>query len=227
MCTLPHNPAKLIQLCRLRHRPQDILDNVKWFTRELDFKQKSHKTRFLKIYIYWLDGEAPEDPRELESLKKDLELAMQALDGYFFGGSFTENGPDRTVDLCVQNNVFEEGQPGYPVALPKPWGLTRALGNGRTRIYIDTLHDGYPRTTHSIFRTLVHEMAHAVYASFACKCTDCAHVSGHPSVLGPRGHGRLWKEMAEHMRNEIQTWDYILSDFWNDGNMQWHHTKWT
>lgn len=216
-----------MRLARLSYKPQDILDGVIRFTTHIDCQQETHQYAFVKCYKSWYGMETPEDPEEFRLLQDDLEYAMKALDGFFFGASFTGKGPYQTVDLCVQNNIFEEGQPGYRVALPLLWGQARALGNGRTRIYIDTLNDGRPRTTYSIFRTLVHEMAHAVYSSFACNCKECDRVAGHPLVLGPRGHGRLWKEMAEHMRNEIQTWDYDLAGFWSNDNIQWHHTKYT
>lgn len=176
--------------------------------------------------------ETPSDFYQLEELNDDLEFAMEALDAVFFAGSLTrptlyaQHGV-RLVDLQVQNNIFDEGEPGHRVyldiGLPLLRGAASSRGDGRTTIFIDTLKNGSPRTVESIFETLVHEMAHAIFLSFACGGTNCQRAAIHPSILGQIGHGDKWVEMAEHMRDTIQTWHHDLAHFYNTNDIRRHN----
>jgi hypothetical protein len=56
------------------------------------------------------------------------------------------------------------------------------------------------RAVKSIFETLAHEMAHAIYSSFQCGSRTCRTADSHVNVLGQEGTDTAGcgKEMAEH-----------------------------
>lgn len=226
--------CRSIRLIKRSHKPQDILDVVKRLTVQPDYFQQKYKSNFVECYQNWIGMETPDDVHRLEELKGDLQMAMQALDAFFFAGSLTRPRPygkyGRPVaDLKVQNNIFAMGQPGhrayFKTGQPLPLGLASPKGDGRTTIFIDTLRNGSPMTVESTFETLVHEMAHAIFLSFACGGADCKREAKSPRILGQRGHGNMWLEMAEHMRNTIQTWDEDLADFYSTDDLRWHNRE--
>lgn len=230
-CSLDRDVYKSLRLFQWSHKPQDILDAVKSLTKQPDYLQQLSKEEFVYFYRKWIGMETPKDVQQLQDLNRDLGTAMEALDVFFVAGSLTmplrygKHGK-AVAYLKVQNNVFGVGQPGYQAYLrtgpPMPLGMT-AMSDGSTTIFIDTLKNGSPTTVKSIFENLVHEMAHAIFDSFACGGADCMREANSPSIFGQRGHGDLWVELAEHMTNTIQTWDSDLADFYNTNDIRWHN----
>lgn len=223
-----------LELIELSHEPEDILDMVKRLTMQPDHFQRYYKRKFVETYQDWIGMKTPTDYGQLKELIDDLTFAVEALDAFFFAGSLTRPYPyschgARLTNLQIQDNVFSEGKPGHQVyldiGLPVLLGATSPRGGGWTTIFIDTLRNGSPRTVKSIFETLVHEMAHAIFDSFACGGADCTNEATNPWMLGRHGHGDMWVEMAEHMRNTIQTWDDDLADFYNTDDIRWHNKE--
>lgn len=212
------------------HRPQDILDEVKYFTYEPNQHQINGKRDFVDIYIEWAGMKTVDDVDWLDKLSKALDFAMKALDAFFFANSLTRDlngeGVNSTADLKFEANIFAKGRSGhgkYPRAKP-PLGLV-ADNRGRTTIYIDAFDNGAPQHVTEVFDTLVHEMAHAVYRLFACwGCERCS--LSDPAVLGQKGHGLLWVEMMKLMMTEIQSWDEDLSNFMSIEEIMRHHRRW-
>jgi len=221
-----------LNLTRVSHQPKDILDVVKQFTRQINNTRLLYKEVFVVIYKIWTRMEMSDDQGRFDDLTRHLNIAMKTLDGFFFGGLLTGIGPfsDRGGGVTVlktANNIFAEGQIGHALflrtGLAAIRGLTAPTLDGKTFIYIDTSRGDIPKSMKDILETLVHEMAHAIYLSFSCRCARCQYDSGRSEVLGQQGHGRLWKEMAEHMRDTIQSWDCHLEDFLDGDKIEWHH----
>lgn len=207
---------------------------VKELTQHPDDIQTYYQREFVTIYKRWKSEETPIYDRRPNTLNEDLQSAMKALDGFFFAGSLTRPAPygmygDPIANLEVQDNIFCEGEPGHQAYLgigrTVLLGAARPEGAGWTTIYIDTLECGCGRTVKSIFETLVHEMAHAIYISFACDGTECQQEASRPGAIGQRGHGRLWVQMAELMRTAIRGWDDDLADFYNTDEIRRHNRE--
>lgn len=208
------------------HEPGDICTGVESFAGSPDHIQDRHKDEFVKIYKRWIYMKTPPagGAQELD-LEEDLQSAMEVLDGFFFAGCLTRPPPyemygDCLTDLEVQRNIFAEGQTGHQAYLESggglmPHGISSPRGGGWTTIYIDTYNDGYPRTVKSVFETLVHEMAHAVFLSFTCDNMCCRYMAISPAILGQHGHGDMWARMAHFMTRTIQQWDAELANFDN------------
>ncbi|KAI7779410.1 hypothetical protein LA080_000890 [Diaporthe eres] len=200
-----------------------------------DYHQQQGKKRFVKSYQNWVGMETPNDVQQLEDLYSDIQIAMEALDTFFFRRHLTRLSPNEehyempVADLKVQNNIFVMGQPGHQaylgIGLPLLLGAAARMSDGRVTIFIDTLVNGSPRSVESIFETLVHEMAHAIFHSFACRRGDCTRIATRPGILGQYGHGDMWVGMAEHMKNTIQGWDKDLAHFYNTDDIRRHNRE--
>lgn len=197
----------MLGLSEMAHRPRCILDAVKKFTSTPDNVQLAARDRFVSLRKAWgFRFTGGSDDQELHDVVRD---AAVALDTYFFARSLTfiPPGADSAAleAIHVDRNIFEVGHIGHHVVTPEDghiYGMTD--GYGQTTIYIDAMHKGGPLAIKSIFETLVHEMAHAIYNCFACECESCDQED--PRVLGPGGHGRLWVKLMEHMRDTIRSW---------------------
>lgn len=229
---------KSLALTAKCHKPNDICTVVELFASNPDHEGKYWKGEFVRIYKRYLGMSTPDtrgsgDPQ----LQRDLWTAMVALDAFFFGGCLTRPGPyskhgERLADLEAQNNIFSEGKPGHQAYLRSgdrnvPQGIASSGAGGWTTIYIDTLENGAPKTVESIFGTLVHEMAHAVFHSFACDSEDCRSRAVDKLVLGQRGHGNMWAQMAHFMERTIQQWDFALVNFCNTDHINWCNKYYT
>lgn len=201
---------KRLKLIKLSHKPQGILDAVKEFTSQIDPVQLYHKQEFVAIYKRWAGKKTLKNEGRFRNFSEDLEIASDALDGFFFGGSIS-------ADLKAQNDIFY-GDDFHPDCVGL-CGMTRASDDGDVVIYIDTSPSTHA-TVQSILETLAHEMAHAIYESFKCSCESCIRTTDRWEILGPDWHGELWSKMAEHMRATIQAWDNDLANFWNDGDIE-------
>lgn len=220
---------KCMRLTPLSHEPQHILDATKQFTQRPGWLQKRSRLIFVNIYKKWRGKKTPKNLDKFKEFEKDLALAMRALDRFFFGGSLTMKRPSLhphkpisapISSLVAENYVFcnrshhkgaaahltREGQ-------PKDRGLTHIGEEGRTEIYIDTYVYGRHTTTRETFEVLFHEMTHAIYMSFSCRTSKCAHHAQDCQIFGRQGHGLLWKKMAEYVSDTIRTWDDSLVDF--------------
>lgn len=221
-----------LMLTKRSHKPHDILHEVKGLTRQPDYRQQQAREEFVELYQNWIGMRTPNDVQQLKNFKRDLTNAMQALDVFFFSGCLTRPFPygesgEPIAELKVQDNIFGMALlPGHQAflntGLPLPLGTASWTGESTT-ISIDTLKNGSPATVESIFETLVHEMAHAIFLSFACGGTNCQRAATHPSILGQIGHGDKWVEMAEHMRDTIQTWHHDLAHFYNTNDIRRHN----
>lgn len=228
------NRYRSLDLTPLAHEPKDILREVKRLTRQPDYLQEIYKRRFVQYYRKWIGMRTPHDVYQLDELKRDLQMAMHALDAFFFAGSLTRPSRYawhgvRLLDMQVQDNIFGKGKPGHQVyldiGLPVISGAACPTVDGRTTIYIDTLQNGSRTMVEIIFETMVHEMAHAIFHSFACRRGDCTRIATRPEILGQIGHGDLWVGMAEHMRDTIQSWDVDLADFYNTDDIRSHNRE--
>lgn len=231
---MPTDLHRSLELTEVSHKPQAIMDEVKRFTWQPDHVQEGYKRDFVTFYQRWLGMRVPKDAKQLKKFNQGLQWAMEALDAFFFAGCLTRPPPysrygSRLVDLQVQKNVFGMGEPGYQsylsIGVPVLLGAASHFGGGLTTIFIDTFQNGSPRTIETILETLVHEMAHAIYFSFACDAPGCKGLAAHSRILGQRGHGRLWMQMAEYMRDTIQTWDYSLANFYNTDDIRQHNRE--
>lgn len=225
-----YDPEELtLCLSGLNHKAREILRQVKRFTGTPNSVRSQAKDEFVKLYKFWKDW------KMLSENCQDMYLpvvraALEALDVYFFARSLTYISPMKYLPalegLHVEGNIFSLGHNGYETRLKVPgsWnvlGLTD--GWGYTAIYIDAFKNGRPQTIKSVLEILVHEMAHAIYRSFACICDKCQ--IGSPYVLGYYGHGTLWVEMMKHMMFEIQSWDRDLADFLSTEEILRHHRE--
>lgn len=210
----------------LAHNPQDIMDEVaNLASLPLHLHNISFaRDLFVEIYRAWNGRNTHDDLRQLLN-SGQIRTAMRALDIYFFGKALTSTTPTRNwtalKDLHVEGNIFAEGHKGHAVRPnQRAFGVIDFSERGEATIYIDAFSpDGSPRTTKQILETLVHEMAHAIYGSFACECQSCDGTD--PEVLGPNGHGRLWVQLLERMRDTIRSWDEALGDFY-DEDLEWY-----
>lgn len=226
-----YNPAELTLGLRIQaHKPQYVLEMVKRLANTPNSARDHDKECFIFIYKTYQNWTLDDFHQAL--YPDYVQRTMDLLDSYFFARSLTDKPLTRgwaaLTGLYVEANVFAEGGRGHQERLELPRelnvaGLASGRG-GRTTIFIDALDNGVPRTFKSIVEILVHEMAHAIYMSFACNCVDCN--TGGPEVLGyshMRGHGLLWVEMMEHMMFEIQSWHEDLSDFLSIEEIMRHH----
>lgn len=224
---------KVLNLAPEAHTPQAVLDAVKTFTSLYSNDRRTLSiAEFIKIYKRWVGRSSHDDLKQLIT-SGDFHGAMAVLDcvffcGAFFGRAFVPNSPWNKHEtalrgLHIEGNIFAKGHKGYAVSPnDTAWGLVQPLGNGQVAIYIDAFHpDGSPQTLENILETVVHEMAHAIFEVFACRCQSCNWSDA--MVLGKNGHGRLWMEMAEHMRNTIRSWDEALNDFYDLDDIIWHN----
>lgn len=227
---------KQMRLTPLSHEPRHILDATRQFTQRPSWRQKSAAGTFAKLYKKWLGMATPRDVEKFHNLVQDLQAAMVAVDTYFFGGShnirpsFRPHKPlnPPLLTLTIQNRIFHHGKSYkglgahlFRAGQEEPEGVTCFGNAGETETYIDTHTYGHHTTIKNTFEVLIHEMAHAVYLSFSCDSAGCRSHAQQCHALGPHGHGLLWKEMAEHMRDTIRTWDDDLVDFIDDGHIQW------
>lgn len=230
---MPNDPAhRSLRLIELSHKPQDILNEVTGFTWPPNYTQEDHKREFVRCYKDWKGMETPNDAEDFQELQRDLRSAMRALDGFFFNEVLSAYRRVRIneffKELKLEGNIFSKGHDGHDAFLRTqnrtfPLGICESR-NGQTTIYIDALQYGVPRSIESIFETLVHEMAHAIFQSFANqRCVYCN--TSDPAVLGTRGHGLVWVQMAEHMRDTIQSWDDSLAKFYNTDDIRWHNRE--
>lgn len=217
-----------LTLTRFSHNPQHILNEVKKFTRHLDYIQQGHMKKFVEIYKRWISVETTNDADQLKDLRKDLVSAMGALDGFFFYKSLTANWHGQGMELKFEGNIFSAGHCGYDACLSMqnkedPTGLT-STDDGRTTIFIDAYENGVPRTIMDIFETLLHEIAHAIFQQFRTwECESC-NLSD-PAVLGSYGHGLVWVGLVKHMRDTIRSWDWALNNFFTEDLAWMHHWK--
>lgn len=221
---------RTLEMTTTAHKPQDILDEVANLAK---LPLALHNVTFARdvfvtVYKEWKGRNKKNDLRQLID-SGHLRSAMTALDIYFFGRALTRTTPSRhwtaLKELYVEGNIFAEGQRGYAVRLQHAIsGLASTCKDGQTTIYIDALNaNGSPRTPESILEILVHEMAHAIYQSFSCRCQGCNCLD--PKVLGPYGHGRLWVGLAHHMGKTIRSWDEALKNFYAEDLIRLHHFK--
>lgn len=226
---------KVLNLTPQAHTPQAVLDTVKTFTSLFSYHPRTDDVpKFVRIYKRWIGRSSHDDLKQLIT-SGDIHGAMSALDTAFFGGAFFGRpiGPSSSWDnfepalneLHIEGNIFAKGHKGYAVnPNGTALGLAQYLGNGQVAIYIEAFHrDGSPRGLETILKTAVHEMAHAIFQGFACRCQSCNWSD--PMVLGKKGHGRLWMEMAEHMKNTIGSWDEVLNDFYDLNDILWHNRE--
>lgn len=221
-----------LTLTRFSHNPQHILNEVKTFTRHLDYIQQSHMRNFVQIYKRWISVETTGDADQLNDLRKDLVFAMGALDGFFFSRTLTAGwhgqGNEAILGLKFEGNIFFEGHCGYDAGLRiqnkrVPKGLT-STRDGLTTIFIDAFGNGVPRTIMDIFETLLHEIAHAIFQQFRTRECESCNISD-PAVLGSYGHGLVWVGLVQHMRDTIRSWDRVLNNFFTE-DLEWmHHWK--
>lgn len=208
-------------LTPLAHTPQDVFETVTSLAR---LSPRAHnvslaKWLFVTIYKQWSGRNTHDDMRQLLD-SGHIRAAMDALDTYFFGKALTIRTPERNWsalgEIHVEGNIFAEGHIGHAVRPDAPaHGLVAGTWRGDTVMYLDAFDlDGSPRTIKQLLETLVHEMAHALYESFACRGRCCNQLD--PEVLGVDGHGRLWVELVGHMRDTIRSWDKTLEDFYDD-----------
>lgn len=211
------------------YKPQGILDEVKRYTREPNHLQRRFKRDFVSVYQDWMGMETPNDAGELDDLRDDLQFVMEALDEFFFYGTLTgdwyEQGKKPVKELKIEGNIFCKGHVGHNTFLRTegkkfPRGVADYI-HGQTIIYIDAFENGSPRTVKSIFETLVHEMAHAIFQSFL-RWGFGSYNTSDPAVLGRHGHGLVWVGMAEHMRDTIRSWDAVLKNFYPE-DLAWMH----
>lgn len=204
------------------YTPQVIMDKVRQNASlpGLTNHQLKCKETIVSLYRSWMGFETA----RLHNMCGDLQIAMEALDGFFFTDSLTSTslvGPGRRiaspiVSLLVERNVFKNGHPGNEDLVNRntlPWGRAVSVTNDKLNIYIDTFRHGSLGTMADIMETLVHEMAHAAMIVFMCKCKHCNGAACHSDILGPHGHGRLWIQMMEFMRTTIRGWDSGLAGF--------------
>ncbi|KAI7779411.1 hypothetical protein LA080_000891 [Diaporthe eres] len=205
----------------LAHTPQDVLETVRSLAR---LSPRVHNVSFaqwmfVKIYKQWSGRDTHDDMRQLLD-SGHIRSAMVALDTYFFGKALTITTLERNWaalgELYVEGNVFGEGHIGHALRPDAPaYGLVAGSWRGDTAMYLDAFDlDGSPRTIKELLGTLVHEMAHALYESFACRGRCCNQLD--PEVLGVDGHGRLWVDLVKYMRDKIRSWDKTLEDFYDD-----------
>lgn len=226
---------KVLNLTPQAHTPQALLDTVKTFTSLFSYHPRTDDVlKFVSIYKSWMGKSSHDDLKELID-SGHIRMAMSALDTAFFGGALFGRpiGPSSSWDnfepalkeLHIEGNIFAIGHKGYAVSPDDTAvGLALPLGNGQVAIYIEAFYrDGSAQTIEDILETAVHEMAHAIFKGFACQCPSCN--CSDPTVLGKEGHGRLWVEMAEHMRNTIRSWDEALNDFYDPDEILWHNRE--
>ena len=111
------------------------------------------------------------------------------FDGYFFCGALR-----RSISVGWEDQV--EGQ-------------SRSASHPHTTntqiIYIER-HLDVPWTRESLSRALtmlIQEMAHAVFASFACKCDACSCPLALADGTGVTGYGPNWRKLGQHMQEEL------------------------
>lgn len=224
---------EVLTLAPEAHTPQAVLNTVKTFTSLCSYHPCLNVvTEFVTIYKRWMGRRSHDDLNQLIT-SGDIRVAMNALDTAFFGGAFFgrpighscswDNFDPALEELHIEGNIFAKGHKGYAVSPnARALGMVDPLGNGKVAIYINAFYpDGSPRTIESILETAVHEMAHAIFESFACQCQSCNWSD--PTVLGKKRHGRLWMEMAQHMRNTIRSWDEAMNDFYDLNDILWHN----
>lgn len=230
--SMPNAPAyRSMRLIKLSRKPREILNKVKRYTSQPNYNQEDHKRDFVRCYQLWKGMRAPNDAEKLQELQRDLRSAMKALGGFFFHEVLTANwhvqGKTAFKELKLEGNIFSKGHVGHYELLRTqdmtiPMGLCVPDADGQTTIYIDAFRNGNPQYIESIFETLVHEMAHAIFQSFKYRgCGNC-NISN-PAVLGTHGHGLVWVGMVEHMKDTIRTWDNALAKFYDTDDIRWHN----
>lgn len=239
---VPHDPPKIIsrfkydsmgrsqhikslKFIKSSHQPRDILNVVQQFTNTNNSVQEVHARSFVRMYKHW----AGKDRSNVKlgdagcsgsGEYNDLWITMDVLDAYFFGESLR-------VDLKMEDDIFAKGHVGHDVRVRAGGtrtsiGLTEYKVDGRVIIYIDSSPKRHP-TTKAVLEMLVHELAHAVYRPFTCRCTFCYSANQSSENIGRHGHGKLWVKMAEHMRDTIRNWDKDLANFMDGNDIEWHH----
>lgn len=205
----------------LAHTPQDVFETVTSLAR---LSPRAHNVSFARwlfvmIYKQWSGRDTHGDMRQLLA-SGHVRTAMEALDTFFFGRALTMTTPERSWpalgQFYVEGDVFGKGHIGHAVRPDAPaYGLVAGSWRGDTAMYLDAFElDGSPRAIKGLLETLVHEMAHALFESFACRCPRCNQFD--PKVLGHDGHGRLFVALVRHMRDTIRGWDKTLEDFYDN-----------
>lgn len=225
-----------LSLSATAHTPRCILDMVQSLTNTPNLSRSLPKEEFLRLY-----DEFQRDTTDFfsgELLSWIVQVATADLDAYFFGRSLTytpsTGGQAALEGPYIEGNIFEVNHIGYHVGCryyagqknPNVRNLN-GLTSGKTPtiIYIDAFKKGVPRTIKSIFETLVHEMAHAIFRSYGCECNRCRGSGSEQDSIGPDGHGLPWVELMIHMRSEIQTWHEDLADFISMDDIWRHYHK--
>lgn len=55
------------------------------------------------------------------------------------------------------------------------------------------------KRVHKLLGTMLHEMVHAMYCLFNCRCVDCYCPEEKILTMGLEGHGLGWMELAQNI----------------------------
>lgn len=116
-------------------------------------------------------------------------------DGYFFCGALRGR-----VDVVWVNTCPKEGQKGYTVDAPGP--------RHRAKICMKRPGAGHttwtPLLVKESLETLLHEMIHALFNVYECRCATCTTVENQASNTGVQGsgHGPNWRELGQAVEEE-------------------------
>lgn len=67
-----------------------------------------------------------------------------------------------------------------------------------------------------ILETILHEIAHAIFRAFRCRCVDCECTTSLALTIGMEGHGPLWVELAQAIETVCEL---KFRGWWDEGEM--------
>ena len=125
----------------------------------------------------------------------DLEEYMKAFDDFFFFGALKiwvrielqHNDIPCDGGICVGTTQFDLNPPQVLIKM-----------SNRHAIWKDPNH-----RYNSILGTLLHEMVHALFLFYGCKCRSCTTDDAKRRTVGFTGHGPSWKSLAVEVQATV------------------------
>ena len=157
-------------------------------------EQVTIRTEALERWRKWV----PTMQATLDSKDLDVDFFFELFDDYFFSGALRSRTTVRMVDRPLY--IGAGGKTAVGVALVDPDRKDHVLikiAKPPTTITTWAEH-----TVQMLLAILLHEMTHAVFRIFGCRCADCRCLRTEELTRGIKGHGPSWMQLGQAVEKE-------------------------
>jgi hypothetical protein len=146
---------------------------------------------------------------QIDIYEKDMRRFMHCIGGFFFFGCLERHIELETgMDIVSMDDLHTD-----PTWESRTASVEEEDGEHLIQIWLNLGRKNQLHDLETLIGYLIHEMVHAWYLYFSCRCESChrdrLNTTGHPSDQ----HGPLFLMLHRLIVSEIRRWDPALENF--------------